>query len=291
MRKFLIFILCVGFLTGAASFASASDGTVMVVSYAGDVKITPAGSARAVACKPEMILGAGDHIKTGAESYLEVAFERAKDNVVRIEEKSDVIMKLTDEERIELINGEVFAVLSKLERGEEFKIKTPTAVCGARGTGWNTKTDGKVTDVSVFDKRVFVRGIKPDGSVMEKKFWVRKGFERRIKKFEKPERMQKISKRRIEKMKEKARDLRKPTGKPKEKPGRKPKEKLKDRARKTREKPERMRSKMKRKDKDISREAFIREERATSIIDRRDDKKLDEIREEKATEPSVDSVR
>ncbi len=276
MRKIMTLLLSAAFLLGAASFADALEDSVIVVSYAGEVRITPAGTVKAIDCKPEMLLGAGDRIKTGPESYAEIAFERAKNNIVRIEGRSDVILKLDGPDKLELINGEIFAMLNDLKRGEEFRIKTPAAVCGARGTGWNTTTDSKVTNVAVFDGRVSVRGVNPDGTVMEKKFWVKKGFERRVKRFSRPEKMRKIPKEKFRRIKKKGESLR-----------RKPaKGRVEKKERKTL-----IRKKMEKKSAESSRAAKVRDERRASILDRKDEKKLDEIREDKTNVTSDSGSR
>jgi hypothetical protein len=196
-KRSLAFLLCAGLVFGAFFHAEAASDPVSVVSLAGEVKVTPAGAAKPVACEPKMFLQSGDRIKTGRESYLEIAFDRRRENIVRIEEKSDVVLRLADGEKIELVDGRIFTVLKNLKSGEVFRVRTPCAVCGARGTGWQTKTTGEETDVSVFDGRVLARGIKKDGSAMEREHWIDEGFERKIKKHEKPGDMTKVPDKKI----------------------------------------------------------------------------------------------
>ena len=205
MKKYLIFALTIIFAVGMFSYAQAAEEVVEVVSFAGSAKVIPAGETRAVPCRPGMRIKEGSQVMTGAESYVEIALNVAKTNIVKVKANSKVVLKLEEPDHIELIDGEIFTLLQALEKGETFRVKTPCATCGARGTGWKTKTDGKVTDVSVFDGRVYVRGINKDGTVMEKKYLVRKGFERKIKKFERPAKMTRISKDRVEKMRKEIR--------------------------------------------------------------------------------------
>lgn len=192
MKRLFFFVAFFSIACLVAQPAQSLPETVIISSFAGDAKVTPAGKTRSVPCEAEMLLKAGDRIKTGRESYVEMAFERRRKNIVRIEESSDVVIKLVDGEKVELIDGTIFTVLLNLKRGEMFRVKTPCGVCGARGTGWKTTTDGNVVDVAVFDGRLFSRGIMPDGSVMEREYWIDEGFERTIKKFEKPGKMVKI---------------------------------------------------------------------------------------------------
>lgn len=286
MKRLSVFIICACVFICAGLSASAIAETVIVMSYAGKVKITPAGKAKEILPSPNMVLKAGDRIKTGRESYMEIAFERKRENIVRIEEKSDVIIKLEGDEKIELIDGEIYTVLKGLKRGEEFQVRTPCAVCGARGTGWNTKTTAKKTDVAVFDDKIFVRGIKPDGSVMEEKYWVNEGFERRIKKFEKPEKMTKMSEKKLKAMKDKMeppKPPRKPEKKPK-KPKAPKKTKEKPSVREKREERVRKIEQIEKKKKAAERAFIKREERREATVDRRDEKRIEALSEKRKKE-------
>ncbi|MGD2279346.1 MAG: FecR family protein [Candidatus Omnitrophota bacterium] len=276
MKKFFTVLLGVVSIASAFCFASASAETVRVLSFAGDVKITPAGKAQAAGCKADMLLGSGDRVETGRESYIEIAFDRRKKNVVRIEERSDVVIRLADEQ-IELVDGELYAVIERLERGDAFKVRTPCVVCGVRGTGWNAKTTEKESNVSVLRGEITVRGIKEDGSLMERSFIVREGFERRIKRFQRPEKMERIAERRFSKMMEKVRPLikdrpRKPAPRafrPEPKTGKR----WKGRAPK---------AEMMERKQAAEKVEYFREERRASAVDKKEQLRLDRIQEQRA---------
>jgi len=198
MKKVLILFLCAVSVICMTALVSAAAEPVVVVSYAGSVEVLFPTAAGPVACKPGMVLQEGSRITTGDESYIEIAFNRLKSNVVRVMENSNVIVKLDGADKIVLVDGEVFTMIRDFKKGEVFQVRTPCAVCGARGTGWSTRTDKDiVTDVAVFDDKVFVRGIKKDGSVMEKEFWIEEGFLRKIKKIELPGKLEKMSEARM----------------------------------------------------------------------------------------------
>jgi hypothetical protein len=179
---------------------------VDVIAYDGKVAIVPSEGMDAVQCEVGMKLEEGARIMTDKDSWLDIAFDIDARNTVTVKENSEVVLKLEAEDKIELIDGELFAVVKELKKGEGFRVRTPCATCGARGTGWNTMTDGKITDIAVTDGEVFVRGINIDGSVMKKEYLIRKGYERRVKKFEKPGRLEKISRERLNIL----RDIRRP---------------------------------------------------------------------------------
>ncbi|RKY42102.1 MAG: hypothetical protein DRP85_04015 [Candidatus Makaraimicrobium thalassicum] len=249
MKKVLILLVCAVCTVWAGASVLASGGTVIVVSYAGDVKVVPAGEIEPVACQPGMLLKEGARIITGEESYVKIAFDRPRSNIVKVKENSEVMIKLEGPDRIELIDGKLFILLRDIKRGETFRVRTPCAVCGARGTGWGVETDGKVADVAVFDGSVFVRSIRKDGSVMEDEYWVERGFERRVEKFERPGRMEKISEARLSAM-EKEFDL----------------DKDREAARK-------------KKKTGFDKSGSMREEQMERIQDRKDDERLDSLRE------------
>ena len=179
MRKFLILILTTLVLiikAGGVSFAAQDD--VKVIAYIGDVKIIPSGGAE-TAPQAGMVISPGSKITTGKDSSLDMAFDKNKKNLVRVGSSSQVVVKVTGDSQIELIDGRVLATLKGL-KGGSFKVKTPSAVCGARGTGWETETNGTSTDVAVFDDQVYVSGLNPDGTPMSGETVVGEGFESTI---------------------------------------------------------------------------------------------------------------
>ena len=193
MKKTLISLFCVLFLSTFLAPVFADPGEITVVDFLGDVKIMPQDKAKPLACEQGMSLAAGTRITTGKGAFVQIAFDRRKQNIIKIKEKSDVILKLSDGDKVELVDGEIYALLLNLKKGESFRVRTPCAVCGARGTGWKAKTDGKTSEVSVFNSEVFVRGINKDGSVMEKMVWVARGYKVGVKKFGSPGEKEKLS--------------------------------------------------------------------------------------------------
>lgn len=192
MKKFLIFFMCITFSACSFSSAGAAEKSAKVVSFTGNVKILPAGKVKSVLPEKDMQLEEGARVITSEDSSLILACGEEALNFVTVKSSSDVILKMEEADKVELIDGEVFTLVQKLKSGEEFRVKTPCATCGARGTGWNTKTDGKVTTASVAKGKIIVRGVNKDGSLMKKSFIIKKGFERKINKFEKPGDLMKI---------------------------------------------------------------------------------------------------
>lgn len=253
MKKFLILLACVMFAACLNQTAFSAEETVVVISYAGDVKVVPAGEVKPLACRPGMLLSEGTRIITGEESYVEIAFDKPRSNIVKVKENSEVVLKLNDSDKVELIDGKVFVLLRDLKRGSAFRVRTPCAVCGARGTGWGVITDSKITDVAVFEAKVFVRGLKKDGSAMDEEYWIERGFERKVKKFESPGELLKISDERLAEMEA---EFGLDTGR-----------------KKSREN----------KFKGFGKNNTMREEQMESILERKDDARLDKMREKRSS--------
>ena len=182
VKRSLIFVLCL------CSFIAVShaEETIFVVSYSGDVKIMLPGSEVPAEKVPGMILGEGARVVTGEESSIEISFGRTKNSLVKIKEKSNVLMYPFDGSKVYLENGEVTVLLKDMRKDDTFSVSTPSAVCGARGTGWDVKSDADATEVSVFEGKVFVRGVNEDGTVKEAEYWVDEGYRRKIVKLEHP---------------------------------------------------------------------------------------------------------
>jgi len=250
MKKYLfvitgVILLSYGFLfcaEGAVIKVTEYDGSSLVISSA-----SPGGAPPAVGMK----LQEGDRIVTKKDAYVVFYFDK-KENIVRVEEESDVVLKVgSGDNELELVNGAIYTLLKRLPRGSTFKVQTPCAVCGVRGTGWKTATDGKATDVSVFGGSVFLRGINKDGSAMEKEFTVKKGYSRSVKKFEAPGKAQKIPKDALKEYRKKMGGAKKSS--------------------------DRTGSKIKMLDKRDS----IRDDRRETLQEKKDDSRLDDIRDKK----------
>ncbi|MBD3379867.1 MAG: hypothetical protein GF408_05335 [Candidatus Omnitrophica bacterium] len=162
-----------------AGNAEAED-SVTVVSCAGEVTVTLPGDGGSFPCEPGQELKSGTSVATGEESFAELAFDRMEENTVRISENSRVFIRMNESGNIELVEGGLLTVLRNLPKGKTFRVRTPDAVCGARGTGWNTRASQGVTKASVFDGTVFMRGVNRDGTISETEVDIKEGYQRTI---------------------------------------------------------------------------------------------------------------
>jgi len=172
-------------LVSAAS-SYAADEIVSVFSVTGSVKVVPKGANTGAQCEKDMILHAGDWIKTGTNASVTIAFDEEASNVITIEENSLIVIKLDGYFKVQLLRGEIYAILENVSRGEKFRVLTPSVVTESLNSGWGASSDGAYTNVVVFDNKVFVCGINPEGEIENKKYWIEEGYQRKTLAFKDP---------------------------------------------------------------------------------------------------------
>jgi len=136
--------------------------------------------------KKGLSLYSGDSVKTYENASLDIAFDGMRENVINISSNSYVIVKLGDPEKMELIDGEMFTLIKNLPAGSTFEIRTPTAVCGARGTGWGARGTKDNTIVSGYEKNSYAKGLNKDGTPMPGETTIKQGTKTQVNKFQKP---------------------------------------------------------------------------------------------------------
>lgn len=134
----------------------------------------------------DMVLSAGDRITTASDASVELAFDEDKKNVVCINPSSDITVTLGKNEKINLVQGEVFSTIERLPDGSSFEIRTPTAVAGVRGTEWLTKVDQEGTDIEAFEGTPYAKTIDETGNIDVQETIVLSGHMTRIKRFQRP---------------------------------------------------------------------------------------------------------
>lgn len=164
---------------------------VELVSFSGTVEVKRSGSSDYEAVTEGMFLVSGDTIKTGAGASAVLGFDEEDKNIVRVEENTTSVILLKDNEKVELLQGEVFSIIQSLPAGSSFEVRTPTAVAGARGTEWATRYDGDETEVEAYDDAPFVKSISESGALGQE-MKVVTGYATRVPRFQPPTRMREI---------------------------------------------------------------------------------------------------
>ncbi len=134
-----ILLIASGFMPGTYYYAGAKERTAVVTDFSGSVEIMKSGSEKVFDAKKKMKLKHGDRIITGKESWITLDVDGDKE--VKIGAKSYIALEeLTYEDDGEKTSIKVFKgnlmtnIKKKLDKEDEFDVKTPNAVMGARGT-------------------------------------------------------------------------------------------------------------------------------------------------------------
>lgn len=129
----------------------------------GDVKIKTMGDTSWKIADVGMTLYKGDSLRTGRDSWAEIGIGKNFMNVVRVKEETQIELTELGPITLGLLKGEIRSLVEKLGKETTFEIKTPTAVCGARGTGWDTNTDGRRVIVDAYEDEVYFYAIDRNG--------------------------------------------------------------------------------------------------------------------------------
>ena len=152
-------VLAMVCVLGAVS-CSKKDSRALVSFFAGDASIERGAEAsRQLAVGEE--LKNGDRIKTGARSFVMVKI--GGDINLRIGENSETVLSSIDkggDREIFLANGKVLSWVEKLKKGDEYRVKTSTAIAAVRGTKFLTEHAAGRSVVAVGEGKVKVTGIK-----------------------------------------------------------------------------------------------------------------------------------
>jgi hypothetical protein len=164
------------FLTGllilgieALSSGEAFDQFTVEKTKGDSCQIRNKGESSWAAAKEGGVHTAGSAGKTGGGSVITLAFD-AK-NRFRILPKTEVVISSSTKDAkfrkvisVAMSDGEVEAELDELPSDYEFKVQTPTAVCGAVGTRFSVNTDGGRRNTFSTDKGSTYAASREDGS-------------------------------------------------------------------------------------------------------------------------------
>jgi ferric-dicitrate binding protein FerR (iron transport regulator) len=132
----------------------------------GDVKIISGGKTAAAAV--DRALAGGDTIVTGYDSMADVSF--GDRGLVRVQESTKVtvasLKKNVEDPDLDLDSGGILVMLSKLVKGESFRIRTSTQVASVRGTSFQVTSEGDGSRVDVLDGKIMVNPVA-DGALRD----------------------------------------------------------------------------------------------------------------------------
>lgn len=137
IKRAIIAALLFAFFASGASHAATVSAKLTKVK--GDVKTRASATAEWKSVKDGDSVSQGAQIKTGPASEVFVGWGGG--NVLKVGPLasitlSDLSSGAGSKNKVELTQGKVFAKAGKLGKDSSFSIKTPTAVAGVRGTGF-----------------------------------------------------------------------------------------------------------------------------------------------------------
>jgi len=128
------------------------------------------------------ILEKGDSIETSGEAFAELMIGDNVERSVRVGQRTNVVVEGINPTVINLSKGKVMAAMKKLDPRSSFVVKTPIAICGARGTAWLQEANGDASKICVFQNDVYIQCVDAKGRPIAKKYITSEGTQRAIEK-------------------------------------------------------------------------------------------------------------
>ncbi|MBF0503603.1 MAG: FecR domain-containing protein [Candidatus Omnitrophica bacterium] len=184
----LAVLLAVNFLT------SETPDRARIVRLEGSVIVERAGETLVPSLGT--VLNARDKITTGKGSFVEIAYDDAYKDIMRVGADSRVFFesdRIRKNTTLFMDRGEIKLKLDGLEKGSTFKVRTPVAIAGVRGTAFSVILKDKSMLVSDYESRIFVRGLTEDHLEMSDELLLTDGWKVRVAQFERPQHVEILS--------------------------------------------------------------------------------------------------
>ncbi|MFH1790888.1 MAG: FecR family protein [Candidatus Omnitrophota bacterium] len=173
--------------SGAQNVFAQSVNAAEIIHVAGDVTVKSVAAKAWAAAEVGMQVKEGDTIRTGPASKAELAFGKDLRNIISVFPNSQLTVSAFQPGLVHLTEGRVFTLIGRIEKGSTFEVRTPTAVAGARGTGWETAIQRKEAQTTVkgFERKIYVAGLDENGNLIGRKN-ITAGFKSVIRKHKSP---------------------------------------------------------------------------------------------------------
>lgn len=142
----------------SASTLFAQDAALKVAGFEGKVQVKIAPSTEWVDATVGQPLNTSDAIRTGENGQTMLQF--SDKSTVALKQNTEVVVEelvWNDTARkagLNMPSGELRAIIKKMNASSDFKVKTPAAICGARGTIFYIISTGTETRVFVTEGAV-----------------------------------------------------------------------------------------------------------------------------------------
>jgi|GEM_PF-5438491 hypothetical protein len=140
--------------------------TAQMISVKGEVLVRPLPGKTLEEARLYTPLAAHAQIVTKKNAECIITFGTKEEilSTVSVTENSSVTLSDLFPTNLLLFQGRVFALVRKADTQAEFKVRTPTAVAGARGTGLGVGFNGTNTQTGCFENTIFVQGLDDQGN-------------------------------------------------------------------------------------------------------------------------------
>jgi hypothetical protein len=138
-----------------------------IVAVEGDVLVKAEGSDLWRVAAVDMVVSPQTEIQTKAAGQCTIAFDDGASRLATIKENSLVKVDSLSPDELYLSGGRVFSLIRSDATGRDFRVKTPTAISGARGTAWTAAFDEGKTSILCVENVVFVAGVDAAGQMTQ----------------------------------------------------------------------------------------------------------------------------
>jgi len=185
MKKYQRFCLATVFmlaLTACLTVARAAQ----VIFIEGSVQVRSPADEAWRKLEKDMPVDIGDSIRTARHSKVDIALDPEKKNVIRLGEKTLVVLNSSTEtaiDRLDLSRGRVYSNMENIKAGLSFEVNTPSAVAGVRGSSYMVYTEADQDEVSAYKDTVFIKTFDVEKNVLSE-IMLPQGFKTFIERFE-----------------------------------------------------------------------------------------------------------
>ncbi|MFH0732945.1 MAG: FecR family protein [Candidatus Omnitrophota bacterium] len=135
----------------------------------------------------DTIIRDGDTITTLKNANIEIKFGQSQENYLLAAANTTVEIKRLDKKgnkKVFLRQGKTVALVKKLDEKSTFELRTPQAICGVLGTGFDAETTENITVIRVYEGQVYIKGINKLGFPMREEMPIGAGKKVKISKDE-----------------------------------------------------------------------------------------------------------
>ena len=181
MNKILMILLVAVWVMPGVIFAQEAK----IIAVKGTVMIRKDATAAWEIAQLNMKLGKDAEVQTQAKATCTLSFDENKKSILTVKDETQIKVESVQPGKVYLPQGRVFALIKNIKETKKFEVRTPTAIAGARGTGWITEFSEGKTSIACLDDVVYVETLDDTGKITNE-VDLAEGFELDIKEGEAP---------------------------------------------------------------------------------------------------------